>query len=263
MTDQPVLLDIDARGVATVTLNRPDVNNAYDDEMIDALLSGVTKLSADPAVRLVVLRGAGKNFQAGANLKWLKRVAAEGEERNLVASRNTAAVVRQLDTCPKPTLAVVQGYCVGGATGIVAACDVVVAAADAIFAVSEVRWGLVPHPILPQLIAAMGARNVRRYAVTGERFPSDQAHVMGLVHEVAPSLQLERTAQRIIDSTLKNGPEAMAMTKAKTLELAQTKIDDDLAEELARIHSEKRQSDEAAEGLAAFLEKRAPSWLKD
>ncbi|MEK9671662.1 MAG: enoyl-CoA hydratase-related protein [Rhodospirillaceae bacterium] len=263
MADTPVLVDTDARGVATVTLNRPDVNNAYDDEMIQALLAGVTSLSGDPSVRLIVLRGAGKHFQAGANLIWLKRVAGEGQEKNLIASRNTEAVVRMLDTCPKPTMAVVQGFCVGGATGIVAACDVAVAAADATFAISEVRWGLAPHPILPQLIAAMGVRNVRRYAVTGERFPAEQAHIMGLVHEVAPALQLERTSQRIVDSILKNGPEAMTMTKAKTLELAGTAVAEDLAEELARIHAEKRQSAEAAEGLAAFLEKRSPAWLKE
>ena len=263
MADQPVLIETDARGVATVTLNRPDVNNAYDDEMIAALLAGVKSLSSDDNVRLIVLRGAGKHFQAGANLKWLKRVAGEGPDKNLEASRDTEAVVRLLDVCPKPTLAVVQGFCVGGATGIVASCDVVVAAADATFAISEVRWGLVPHPVLPQLIAAMGARNVRRYAVTGERFTAEKAHIMGLVHEVALGLQLERTAQRTVEAILRNGPEAMALTKAKTLELAGTEVDDGLADELARVHSDKRQSEEAAEGLAAFLEKRSPNWVKD
>ena len=263
MADTPVLVEIDGRGVATVTLNRPDVNNAYDDEMIAALLDGVKTLSTDDKVRLIVLRGAGKHFQAGANLKWLKRVAGEGPEKNLQASRDTEALVRLLDICPKPTVAVVQGFCVGGATGVIAACDVVIAAADATFAVSEVRWGLIPHPILPQLIAAMGARNVRRYAVTGERFTAEQANIMGLVHEVSLGLQLERTAQRTIEAILRNGPLAMAATKAKTLELAGAAVDDALAEELARLHSEKRQSDEAAEGLAAFLEKRSPSWFTE
>lgn len=263
MASEPVLVEIDGRGVATVTLNRPDVNNAYDDEMIAALLAGVKALSANDKVRLIVLRGAGKHFQAGANLKWLKRVAGEGPEKNLQASRDTEAVVRLLDTCPKPTLAVVQGFCVGGATGVIAACDVVIAAADATFAVSEVRWGLIPQPILPQLIAAMGVRNVRRYALTAERFSAEQANIMGLVHEVALGLQLERTAQRTIDALLRNGPDAVAQTKAKILELAETGVDDATAEELARLHSEKRQSAEAAEGLAAFLEKRSPSWFKE
>jgi len=263
MADDPVLVDIDARGVATVTLNRPDVNNAYDDEMIAALLAGVKSLSADDNVRLVVLRGAGKHFQAGANLKWLKRVASEGPDKNLQASRDMEALVRLLDICPKPTMAVVQGFCVGGATGVIAACDVVIAAADSTFAISEVRWGLIPQPILPQLIAAMGVRNVRRYAVSAERFTAEQANIMGLVHEVAPVMQLERTAARTIDAFLRNGPDAVAQTKAKILELAETAVDEKTAEELARLHSEKRQSAEAREGLSAFLEKRNPSWFKE
>jgi methylglutaconyl-CoA hydratase len=263
MADAPVLVDIDARGVATVTLNRPDVNNAYDDEMIAALLEGVKALSNNDEVRLIVLRGSGKHFQAGANLKWLKRVAGESPEKNLQASRDTETVVRLLDICPKPTLAVVQGFCVGGATGVIAACDVVIAAADATFAISEVRWGLIPQPILPQLIAAMGVRNVRRYAITAERFSAEQANIMGLVHEVALGIQLERTAQRTIEALLRNGPDAVAQTKASILELAETGVDDKTAEELARLHSEKRQSAEAAEGLSAFLEKRNPSWFKE
>ncbi|PIW27285.1 MAG: enoyl-CoA hydratase [Rhodospirillales bacterium CG15_BIG_FIL_POST_REV_8_21_14_020_66_15] len=263
MADDPVLVDIDARGVATVTLNRPEVNNAYDGAMIEALLGGITRLSSDDKVRLIVLRGAGKHFQAGADLKWLAEVSAQSEEENLEVSRRTETVVRLLDTCPKPTMAVVQGFCVGGATGVIAACDVVVAAADATFAVSEVRWGLIPHPILPQLIAAMGARNVRRYALTAERFSAEQANIMGLVHEVALGLQLERTAQRTIDALLRNGPDAVAQTKAKILELAETGIDEATAEELARLHAEKRQSDEATEGLSAFREKRNPAWFKE
>ncbi|MCF3629244.1 enoyl-CoA hydratase-related protein [Thalassospiraceae bacterium LMO-SO8] len=263
MADEPVLLEIDARGVATVTLNRPDVNNAYDDEMIAALLNGVKSLSVDDRVRLVVLRGAGKHFQAGANLKWLKRVAGEGPEQNLQASRDTEAVVRLLDICPKPTVAVVQGFCVGGGTGVIAACDVVIAASDATFSISEVRWGLIPQPILPQLIAAMGSRNVRRYALTAERFSADQANNMGLVHEVAPPMQLERTAEKTIEAFLRSGPDAVAQTKAKILELAETSIDEATAEDLARLHSEKRQSAEASEGLTAFLEKRNPSWFKE
>lgn len=263
MAEEPVLLDIDARGVATVTLNRPEVNNAYNGEMIDALLAGIKQLGADPAVRLVVLKGAGKHFQAGADLTWLLGVSSQSPEQNLEASRRTEAVVRLLDTCPKPTIAVVQGFCVGGGTGVIAACDVVIAAADATFAISEVRWGLIPQPILPQLIAAMGVRNVRRYAISAERFTAEQANIMGLVHEVAPPMQLERTAARCIDAFLRNGPDAVAQTKAKILELAETAVDEKTAEDLARLHSEKRQSAEAREGLSAFREKRNPSWFKE
>jgi len=263
MSEKPVLCEIDARGVATVTLNRPEVNNAYNGEMIEALLEGITRLSDDPAVRLIVLKGAGKHFQAGADLSWLLEVSGQTPAENLEASRRTEAVVRLLDICPKPTIAVVQGFCVGGGTGVIAACDVVIAAADATFAISEVRWGLIPQPILPQLIAAMGVRNVRRYALSAERFTAEQANIMGLVHEVAPPMQLERTAARCIDAFLRNGPDAVAQTKAKVLELAKTAVDETTAEVLARLHSEKRQSEEAREGLASFREKRNPSWYKE
>lgn len=263
MAENPVLLDIDARGVATVTLNRPEVNNAYDGDMIEALLAGTTKLAADKNVRVIVLKGAGKHFQAGADLAWLSQVSSRSALENLAASRRTEAVVRQLDACPKPTIAVVQGFCVGGGTGVVAACDVVIAAEDATFSISEVRWGLIPHPILPQLISAMGVRNVRRYAVSAERFTAAQAYNMGLVHEVTPSLQLERTAERTVDAFLRNGPEAVCQTKTKILELAACAIDDQTAEGLARLHADKRQSAEAREGLSAFREKRNPAWFKE
>jgi methylglutaconyl-CoA hydratase len=263
MADEPVLAEIDGRGVATVTLNRPEVNNAYNGAMIDALLSGIKSLSTNDAVRLIVLRGAGKHFQAGADLKWLLAVSEQSEADNLEVSRRTETVVRLLDTCPKPTVAVVQGFCVGGGTGVIAACDVVIAASDATFTISEVRWGLIPQPILPQLIAAMGSRNVRRYALTAERFSADQANNMGLVHEVAPPMQLERTAEKTIEAFLRSGPDAVAQTKAKILELAETSVDEATAEDLARLHSEKRQSAEASEGLTAFLEKRNPSWFKE
>ena len=263
MTEQPVLCEIDGRGVATVTLNRPEVNNAYNGEMIDALLDGMKALAVNDDVRLIVLRGAGKHFQAGADLGWLLSVSGGSPEENLEVSRRTGAAVHLLDVCPKPTMAVVQGFCVGGGTGVLAACDVVIASEDATFTISEVRWGLIPQPILPQLIAAIGVRNVRRYALTAERFSAQQAHNMGLVHEVAQPMQLERTAEKTIEAFLRSGPDAVAQTKAKTLELAQTAMDPKVADELARLHSEKRQSAEAAEGLAAFQEKRNPSWFKE
>ena len=263
MAENPVLVDIDARGVATVTLNRPEVNNAYNGDMIDTLLKGMEVLANDDKVRVIVLRGAGKHFQAGADLSWLLDVSSKSPEENLEVSRRTGRVVHMLDVCPKPTIAVVQGFCVGGGTGVIAACDVVIAAEDATFTISEVRWGLIPQPILPQLINAIGVRNVRRYALTAERFSAAQANIMGLVHEVAPAIQLERTAEKTIDAFLRCGPDAVAQTKAKTLELANIAMDPAVADELARLHSEKRQSNEASEGLSAFQQKRNPAWYKE
>src|SRR5512147_3233934 len=155
---QPVLHSVDRRGVATLTLNRPEVNNAYDEGLIQGLLDAMDALGARHDLRAVVLRGEGKHFQAGADLKWIARVAAQPAEENERVSRATAMAVRRLNALPVPTLALVQGGCFGGGTGIVAACDVVVAADNALFSIAETRWGLMAGIILPQLADAIGAR---------------------------------------------------------------------------------------------------------
>jgi methylglutaconyl-CoA hydratase len=158
VTNDTVLWEIDRRGVATVTLNRPQVNNAYNGDLIDGLHAAMDALGREAALRLVVLRGNGRHFQAGADLAWISGVAKQSPAENERASRLTAEAIRRLDTCPVPTLALVQGGCFGGGTGIVAACDVVVASEDAIFSIAETRWGLMAGIILPQLCRAMGVR---------------------------------------------------------------------------------------------------------
>jgi methylglutaconyl-CoA hydratase len=260
MSEPVVLTEIDARGIATVTLNRPEVNNAYNGEMIKALLDGGAQLAADDSVRMIVLRGNGRHFQAGADLNWINEVSAKSEADNLAVSQNTTDAVRFLDICPKPTLALVHGGCFGGGTGIVAACDIVIASMDAIFSIAEVRWGLHAGPVLPQLAAAIGVRNLRRFAITGERFDAMQAWELGLVHEVCEEDELDETAEPIIDAILKNGPKAIADTKRIIFETAGLAIDDEKALELASDHARKRGTDEAAEGLASFRERREASW---
>ncbi len=182
MSDAPVLLDIDARGVATVTLNRPDVNNAYNGELIQALLAGLDRLDATPGLRAVVIKGNGRHFQAGADLKWIDAVRTASPEENLRVSRATADAVQRLNLALVPTIALVQGACFGGGTGLIAACDVVVAADNAQFSITEVRWGLTAAIIIPQLADAIGVRQLRRYALTGERFDAQEARRIGLVH---------------------------------------------------------------------------------
>ena len=260
MSDPVVLCDIDARGVATVTINRPEVNNAYNGEMINALLEGAKSLGADPKVRMIVLRGNGRHFQAGADLSWINGVATQSEADNVSVSSRTTDAVRFLDMCPKPTIALVHGGCFGGGTGIIAACDIVIASTDAFFSIAEVRWGLHAGPILPALAAVMGTRNLRRYALTGERFNADTARTLGLVHEVCPEGGLDAAAAPVIDSILKNGPEAIADTKRIIFETSSLEIDDEMALGLARDHARKRRTDEAAEGLASFQEKREALW---
>jgi methylglutaconyl-CoA hydratase len=260
MTDQTVLHGVDARGVATVTLNRPEVNNAYDGALVGGLLEAMDALGAAGGVRALVLRGAGRHFQAGADLKWIMRIAGESQEENERASRATAEAVRRLNALPVPTVALVQGGCFGGGTGIVSACDVVIAADNALFSISETRWGLMAGIILPQLADAIGARQVRRYALTGERFGAEEARRIGLVHEVVPLAELEAAGERVVRHLLENAPEANAQTKALALEFAWGAVGEDVFERLVVQHAAKRRSAEAAEGLASFREKRAASW---
>ena len=257
-----VLSRTDARGVATVTLNRPAVNNAYNGAMISALADAMTRLAADPAVRVVVLRGNGRHFQAGADLAFLQDAAAMPEAENLEISRLTVATVTALQRSPKPTLALVHGGCFGG-VGMVAACDMAIAAVDSVFSLTEVRWGVIPAPILPVLVAKAGLGAVTRYALTGERFGAAVALRLGLVQEVCASDRLDEAAAPVLEHLLMAAPEALAATKRLALELAGAVPPPDLLERLAREAAERRRSDEAAEGLASFFEKRKPNWYPE
>lgn len=256
----PVLWDVDERGVATVVLNRPEVNNAYDGELVRGVLRAIDALSGVDGLRAVVLKGNGRHFQAGADLKWITSVAKSSPEANVEASRETAEAVRRLNLVPVPTVALVQGGCFGGGTGIIAACDIVIAAENAVFSIAEVRWGLTAAIIIPQLNAAIGSRQLRRYALTGERFSAAEARRIGLVHEVVPLAALESAGAAVIASCLENGPVAIAETKALALELAGAVAGEETFDRLVNSHAAKRQSPEAAEGLASFIEKRHASW---
>jgi methylglutaconyl-CoA hydratase len=262
-TSGPVLYSIDARGVARVTLNRPEVYNAYDGAMIEALLAAYDALAANP-LRAVVIAGAGRNFQAGADINWLDAVRRASPQDNLRASRMTAEAVQRLNLLPVPIVALVQGACFGGGTGIVSACDIVIAADNATFSIAEVRVGVAGTVIVPQLNDAMGLRQLRRYALTGERFDAAEARRIGLVHEVVPLAELEAAGGRIVANLLKSAPEAIAQTKSCALRFAWSNLDETTFSQLIDAHAAKRQSGEAAEGLAAFREKRPPRWsVKD
>ena len=262
MHEPTVLCTRDARGVATVSLNRPALNNAYNADLLQSLTDTCAHLADDTTVRVVVIRGNGAHFQAGADLKWLRQVAGMDDATNLAASRATAAAMRSLNEMAKPTVALVHGFCVGGGTGLVASCDIVIAERGATFAISEARWGMAATIIFPQLVAAMGIRNVRRYALSGERFDARRAEVLGLVHEVCQPGQLDACAAPIIDALLKIAPEAQALSKLSALRCAHAMIDDGLFETLVEEHAGKRRSAEAAEGLASFAEKREGAWYR-
>ena len=259
--EKPVLWELDQRGVATVTLNRPEVNNAYDGALIQGLLSAMDELGGK-RLRVVVLKGRGRHFQAGADLKWINSVRPRSGAENEAASQATFEAVQRLNTLPVPTVALVQGGCFGGGTGVVSACDVVVAADNALFSITEVRWGLTAAIIIPQLCDAIGVRQVRRYALTGERFDAQEARRIGLVHEVVPLAELESAGATIVEQLLANAPHALAETKQLALEssFGGMRVDDPAFARLVKMHAAKRQTPEAAEGLASFAEKRAANW---
>ncbi|MGO0577586.1 enoyl-CoA hydratase-related protein [Ornithinimicrobium panacihumi] len=264
MADE-VLLEADGRGVATVTLNRPEVNNAYDEAMLRGLHAAVDAALAsqetEAPVRCVVIRANGRHFQAGADLGWLGSVRTGTPEDNLAASELTGSAVRRLTQLDVPVVALVQGACFGGGTGVLAAADVVVCGEDSVFSIAEVRWGLHASIILPQLADAIGPRQVRRYALTGERFDATEAQRIGLVHEVVPREELETRGEQIVGAILASGPAAVATTKRLARGLSWSGVGDEDFAELVREHSDGRQSPQAREGLTAFAEKRSPDWV--
>ena len=261
MADDPVLLAIDvARGIGWLTLNRPDIHNAFNDVLIARLADALLELESDRRVRVVALTGAGRSFSAGADMHWMQRMAGYSFDENLTDARAATALMRRLDCLAKPTVAVVQGSAFGGGVGLVAACDMAIASDAAQFSLTEVRLGLIPSIIGPYVLAAIGARQARRYVLSAERFSAVEARRIGLVHEVVPAAELAAAADRLLDAVAANGPAAMAAAKTLIADLAGRPIDDATEELTARRIAEIRASAEAREGLAAFLAKRKPVW---
>lgn len=259
---QPVIVAKDHRGVLTLTLNRPHKNNAYDGALIAAASAALDGVAGMTDARALVIRGAGRHFQAGADLDWLDSVSRQSAEANLAASHAVGDLMRRLNVLPIPTVALVQGACFGGGTGLIASCDVVIAASNANFSIAETRWGMIAGIIIPQLNDAMGVRQVRRYALTGERFDAVEALRIGLIHKVVAPETLDSAGEAAVDALLQNAPQANAITKAITLEHAWSSMPETEFRQLVTQHAERRQSAEAAEGLASFREKRAASWYR-
>jgi methylglutaconyl-CoA hydratase len=260
--NETVLSAVDSRGVATVTLNRPAVNNAYNGELIDGLLETIAGLERQD-LRCVVLRGSGRHFQAGADLSFLQDLRRGSAEANLEFSRRTVAAIEALRQFPRPTVAVVHGGCFGGGVGIAGACDIAVAADDAVFALTEVHWGITPAPIIPLLVDRIGSRALGRLALTGERFGAAEALRIGLVHEICPARELATAAARIIENLLLAAPEAVMMTKRLIAESVETPFNPAFRDRITTEAAERRVLSEAAEGLLSFAEKRKPKWYPE
>ncbi len=255
-----VLVSRDARGVATATLNRPERRNAFDDALIHELDRVLAELARDPAVRVVVLTGAGSAFSAGADINWMRRMAGYSKRENRADAMGLARLLRRLDTLPKPTVARVNGAAYAGAIGLVCACDIAIAASEAIFAISEVRLGLLPATIAPYVAATIGLRQARRFNLTGEAFNADEALRIGLVHKVAPLAALDAAIDEIVTALLQGAPSAQAKAKRMIADVAGKPITPAMMARTADAIAEARAAPEGREGLAAFLEKRKPGF---
>lgn len=253
---------LDDRNIATVTLNRPLVHNAFDDVLINDLTAALKDLEAKSQVRALILNAAGSSFSAGADLHWMRRVAEQADDANRRDAESLAGLLRRLNGFPKPTVAVVQGAAYGGGVGLIAACDIALAADSAAFSLSEVKLGLIPAVISPYVVAAIGQRHARRLFLTGERFTAADALRIGLVSEVVAPDALARAADRVVASLLEGGPRAQVAAKRLIADVSGKAVDIPLIEETARRIANIRASPEGREGVAAFLEKRKPNWMR-
>lgn len=256
-----VITQIDRDGNATVMLNRPEVHNAFDPEMVDALTGVLRKLEADPKVRVVVLMGAGKSFCSGADIEHMKKSAGFTNEQNYKAAQESARMFYTLYKLRKPTVACIHGAVRGGGVGLVSACDIAIASRDATFRLSEVKIGIIPAMISPYVIGAMGRRMAHRYMISGEEFDAAEAYRIGLVHDIVEKEELLATTGRMLLHLRSSGPDAMTAIKRLIPVSAHAPIDKNIVDETARCIAEIRGTPEAQEGMGAFLEKRKPSWI--
>lgn len=246
--------------VARITLNRPEVRNAFDDVLIAELTATLERIEHDQRARLVVLGATGESFCAGADLNWMRRMAGYSWEENFTDAKCLGRLMQTLDQLALPTLARVQGPALGGGIGLIAACDIAVAADTAFFALSEVKLGLIPAVISPFVLRAVGERAARRYFLTGERMTAHEALRLGLVHEVVLGKRLDERIDELAQALLANGPQAVRAAKRLIRAPGREAIDAALIEEMARRTAEQRASPEGQEGVAAFLAKRKPNW---
>jgi methylglutaconyl-CoA hydratase len=244
-----LLKSVSGRGVATLTFNRQDCANSYNAEMLDALADGFEQFGRDSAVRIIVLRGAGKHFSAGA------AIGESGQPKRAIGD-----VCALVDAAPKPTIAVVQGACIGGALALASCCDVMVASREAFFSIPEVRLGFAPAPLIGSFLRAIGYRALRRYLLSGERFTAEEAHRLGLVQQLCDASAIDSVADELIDQLLLGAPAAAANAKRLLQKLAPAALSAGELREMQAAFEAVAKSEEPDEGRAAFQEKRKPRW---
>lgn len=258
-SEKQVLLEIDKRGVAYLTLNKSQVHNAFDDVLIANLLDKLAQVRTAQA-RVLVLGSKGKSFSAGADLGWMQRMATYSEEENRQDARELARLMHELDTLPCPTVCRVQGAAFGGAVGLAACCDIVIASEKARFCLSEVKIGLSPAVISPYVVRAIGERAMRRYALTAEVITVQNANQLGLVNEITTEDALDGQVEYFVETLLANSPQSVTKTKELIDYVADRPADATTQDYTTRLIAEIRVSEEGQEGLSAFFEKRAPGW---
>ena len=261
MTDHHILYKVENQ-IATITMNRPEVHNAFNEQMIHQMTEAFENAAADDVVRAVILRGNGKSFSAGGDLNWMRRVADYSFEQNVTDAMHLGTLLKTINFLPKLVIALVQGNAFGGGVGLASCCDIAIAEEGTQFCLAEVRIGLIPSIIAPYVIAAIGERQSRRYFLTAERFDAATAARLGLVHEVAQPGQLDAVAEKIITALWDGAPAAQARGKRLILDISKRKIDDELVKFTSEQIAEARASAEGKEGLSAFLNKSEPSWKK-
>ncbi|MBI0329579.1 enoyl-CoA hydratase/isomerase family protein [Burkholderia plantarii] len=250
----------DQQRIATVTLARPEVRNAFNETMIAELTAAFGELDARDDIRAVVLAAEGPAFCAGADLNWMRRMAGYTDDENRTDARRLARMLEAVHRCGKPVIARIHGDAYAGGVGLIAACDIAIAAAPARFCLSEARLGLIPATIAPYVVRALGERASRRYFTTAEVFDSARAAQLGLIHEAVPAEALDAAIAQLGETLRANGPAAVRTAKRLVAEVAGRALDDALIEQTADWIAATRAGAEAREGVAAFLDKRAPSW---
>ncbi len=254
--------EVNDQGRATVTLNRPEVHNAFDEALIAGLQETFSGLSENADVRLIVLKAEGKSFCAGADLNWMKRMSGYSYEENVADGKALAGMLHTIATCPQPVIGQIQGPAYGGGVGMVSVCDIAIASEKARFIFSEVKLGITPATISPYVVAAIGERQAHRYFLTAELFDAATALDLGLVHQVVAADELEATVDGIVATMMNNSPAAMIAAKDLIHAVANKPVDESVLNDTAKRIADVRATDEGREGIQAFLEKRKPAWIE-
>ncbi|WP_101756669.1 enoyl-CoA hydratase/isomerase family protein [Oceanicoccus sp. KOV_DT_Chl] len=253
-------VELSPNGVLRLTMNRPEVHNAFDDHQAIRLIEALDRANDDPAVRVVVLASSGKSFSAGGDLNYMKRMSSNSYEENLADAAQLARLMKTLNFLTKPTVARVQGATFGGAVGLVSCCDIAIGTPNARFALSEVKVGMAPATIAPYVVRAIGTRAARRFFTTAEVISAEKALAIGLLSEVVSADDLDVTVDTIVESLLKNAPTGMQKAKQIIFDVAAGDITESMIKDTVSFIADIRHTDEGREGLSAFLEKRPPNW---